>query len=377
MRLNVFASANQNTLGYGVYSKNLTLALNREVPVTLFPIDGKPQSLMGNVMASRHVSEPLGDVSLSISGPSNSMSFHGLKRAYITMWEGSTIPGHIVHQLNKLDMLVATSEWMKEMYVASGVRPEIVCVVKGGVDTRTFKPLLLHELEHLKKDQPFKFVTVGKYEERKASALIVRAFLETFSPEDNVVLDCKFTSPTTIPLFKIKESLKDLFKAHDPQVVSKVRFVDRDLPNLVDLYQQADCLVMPSRAEGVGLPLLEAMACGVPVITTPYSSHQEYFAEHCGVMLPDQGQCPAVDQQYGINPKTHGTWGNIDHRDIGDAMSKMHKTDNDTIKKMRASARDNVLKYDWNNMAQNLIRSMEEMFHGNDQHTAPSENPGA
>jgi glycosyltransferase involved in cell wall biosynthesis len=55
---------------------------------------------------------------------------------------------------------------------------------------------------------------------------------------------------------------------------------------LAGIYRSCDCFVFPSKAEGWGLPLIEALACGIPVITTFYSGHTE-FLECCKDYIAD------------------------------------------------------------------------------------------
>ncbi|MFU0783664.1 MAG: Glycosyl transferase group 1 [Thermoanaerobacterium thermosaccharolyticum] len=80
-----------------------------------------------------------------------------------------------------------------------------------------------------------------------------------------------------------QESLKKL--SQEMGLYSEIRFIDyvsqEDLPYL---YSAAQCLVYPSLYEGFGLPPLEAMACGCPVITSNTSSLPEVVGD-AGIMV--------------------------------------------------------------------------------------------
>jgi glycosyltransferase involved in cell wall biosynthesis len=65
-----------------------------------------------------------------------------------------------------------------------------------------------------------------------------------------------------------------------------------DHAELVDLYSAASCLLFPSRYEGFGLPVLEAMACGCPVVAYRNSSLPEVAGT--AALLVDDGDAVAL-----------------------------------------------------------------------------------
>jgi glycosyltransferase involved in cell wall biosynthesis len=64
------------------------------------------------------------------------------------------------------------------------------------------------------------------------------------------------------------------------------------VPDLVSEYQHAALLIMTSRYEGFGFPVLEAMACGIPVVAFSNSSITEVVGD-AGILVPD-GDVPAM-----------------------------------------------------------------------------------
>src|SRR5207247_1086784 len=65
---------------------------------------------------------------------------------------------------------------------------------------------------------------------------------------------------------------------------------------LAALYRSADCFVLPSRGEGWGMPLLEAMACGLPVIATDWSGPRDFLKEDWAYPLRVKRLVPARDK---------------------------------------------------------------------------------
>ncbi len=66
-------------------------------------------------------------------------------------------------------------------------------------------------------------------------------------------------------------------------------------PDVIDFYATADIYVSPSREDSFGLPVAEAMACGLPVITSKFAGVSELIQnERDGLILPDPTNAAAL-----------------------------------------------------------------------------------
>jgi glycosyltransferase involved in cell wall biosynthesis len=101
---------------------------------------------------------------------------------------------------------------------------------------------------------------VGSIEPRKNLATLAAAWRRTSARKQGVKL-VVVGGAAHKAVFKVANSRAEALD--DPAIYQLGFFSDEHLPAL---YQGADALVLPSLAEGFGLPILEAMACGTPVI---------------------------------------------------------------------------------------------------------------
>lgn len=75
-------------------------------------------------------------------------------------------------------------------------------------------------------------------------------------------------------------------KEDDPALPSGMRYWQRPAQTyLKDIYAQCDAWLFPSRFEGFGLPILEAMACRTPVIGTPAGAAPDLLGEGAGMLV--------------------------------------------------------------------------------------------
>ena len=127
---------------------------------------------------------------------------------------------------------------------------------------------------------------IGNTEPRKNTARVLKAFNKynnNFSDEVKLVLIGLNES-------KLKSLLKDigLEKELAKKIVLTGYVSDEDLPAVFNL---SEMFLFPSLREGFGIPIIEAMACGVPVITSNTSSMPEVAGDAALLVDPLISSC--------------------------------------------------------------------------------------
>jgi glycosyltransferase involved in cell wall biosynthesis len=121
----------------------------------------------------------------------------------------------------------------------------------------------------------------GKIEtdDRKSTLLTLQAFHRVRNPDVSLTVRSQRPLPWQI---------------NDP----RIRYFIGNVPNYRDLYREGDVFVQPSKAEGLGLSILEAIACGLPVLTTDYPPMNEYALHRRMLVSTHWGKKPALQTSY-------------------------------------------------------------------------------
>lgn len=175
--------------------------------------------------------------------------------------------------------ILTISEHSKHDIVTQlSVVPDKVVVTYPGVSAR-FRPVSKREITDVKQRYGLNsfILTVGTLEPRKNIIRLLQAL---------ALLRKRGCSCHLIhagPQGWLFDEI--LAEVHRLELQDTVRFLDRvPLGDLVELYNAASVFVYPSLYEGFGLPVLEAMICGCPVITSNTSSLPEIVGE-AGIMV--------------------------------------------------------------------------------------------
>ncbi|WP_277542865.1 glycosyltransferase family 4 protein [Haloarcula laminariae] len=178
------------------------------------------------------------------------------------------------------DMVITVSEFSKDEIVTHlGIRPGKISVVHNGIED-----LFLSDDPGDEIELPDRYVL----------------FVGAMNPRKNVtrLLEAAAGLPDDTELVMIGPDNKAAFDSLDVTVPENVRVLGYVTKReLKYAYRNADCFIFPSLYEGFGLPPLEAMACGTPVVAGDAGALPEVLGEAAEFVDPES----VADIQRGVN----------------------------------------------------------------------------
>ncbi|MFX4301076.1 glycosyltransferase family 4 protein [Alicyclobacillus tolerans] len=199
----------------------------------------------------------------------------GKKNIARTMFETDRLPSHWVNELNKFDQVWVASKFNQSTFTNSGVIKPIF-IVPSFLDLSKYD--INGYVYPLSLNTQFNFLSVFDWQPRKGYDILINAFLEEFHDDLDVGLIIKtYTLSTNLdPLNEIN----NIMARYEPKHRNCEIYVINGTLNeyeLIGLYRYSNAFVLPTRGEGWGRPLFEAMSLGLPTIATNWGGQTEFM----------------------------------------------------------------------------------------------------
>lgn len=195
-------------------------------------------------------------------------------------FEGDPVPESWIPECNSMNEIWVPSNWDREKFRRAGVTVPIY-VIWQGIDKDYFHPDIAPM--NFEIPQTFKFIANGAWDPRKNFPNLIKAFQMEFTKNEDVALVIKTMNNGLVDdIGKEVEAIKK--DENGGHVYIKEAGLKKE--EIGSLYTAGDCFVLPTHGEAWGLPLFEALACGIPVITTDYGSPAEILRDDKGEPLP-------------------------------------------------------------------------------------------
>lgn len=166
----------------------------------------------------------------------------------------------------------------------AGVPASRLHTIYNGVDTGRFTPATqARSLAGFPFNEPGLFVagTVGRMQTVKAQPLLARAFVLALRAQPALAGRLRLVMVGGGPLqVECEAVLRDAGVSH-------LAWLPGERADVPDVMRALNCFVLPSLAEGISNTILEAMACGLPVVATAVGANAELVEHsHTGLVVP-------------------------------------------------------------------------------------------
>jgi GT2 family glycosyltransferase len=267
-----------------------------------------------------------------------------------TMLEVDGFPADWVWQANRMNEVWVPTEFNRQGFLASGLKRP-VHVIPLGIDTNYFHPGIKAYRNPMGE---FVFLSIFEWGERKEPWLLLRAFNDTFSAREPVRLLCKVINRDGS--LSLKQEIRKLGLKESGGRISYLFNLEFPHYQLGSLYRSADCFIASSRGEGWDMPLMEAMACGLPAIATDWGAHNEFLHEGIAYPLRSRGTVPAVARC----PYYAGfSWADPDPEHLRHLLREVYEHRDEARRRGQAAAAEMAARWSWTMTARKIIERLE------------------
>lgn len=216
-------------------------------------------------------------------------------------------------EYNKADYILTPSEFVYNSFRRNGIPDEKLLFIPFGVDTHSIRPNTTQE-----KNRPIRFLFIGSVGIRKGAHILLRAWDKLPLNNAELIIAGNIKNEKSIEEYRGNESVKIL------------GWTDK----LSDWRQNSDVFVFPTLEEGSAIVTYEAMAAGLPLITTAHSGWVGNDGTH-GLEIP-------------IN----------DVQSLADAIKYMYDNESER-KRMGCNARELMQSsYTWNDYGERIHETL-------------------
>lgn len=275
-------------------------------------------------------------------------------------WETNKLPLQFALNVEKLDEIWTGSEYNAQAIRNAGVTKPIYIIPEAiDADVKPLEPYIIPNTDD------FKFYSIFEWTERKNPRALLTAFWQEFEKEKNVSLTIKTYVDNFTP--EKRDMIKSFIRKS-----KKLIALDNYAPvyiyrNLLDRFQMYrfhntfDCFVSAHRGEGWGIPQMEALILGKPVISTNCGGIHEHLVDSKDALLVPYKHVQVQNSRNEYWYTTDQKWAEIDIDQLRKRMRWVYENQKEAKKMAKHGQKTVVQKFSLETVGQLMLNRLREI----------------